>query len=774
MKTGQSTFALPAIMALLGIAQISASLSSASQPIPNSFWFQNKEVFPLEWGIQNVAHADLDQNGREDIVVVENNRAKIHILWNRNPGEPVDLATNFGSSNVNTLPPDARFKMDAITSERRIVDLAIGDLNGDSLPDIAYFGQPDGLVVHFNAGNRKWSTPQEFVVDPGQISLNSLAIGDLNNDSLNDIILLQEGAAEILYQSNDNKLNTPVKIALSEEIRGLLIQDLNNDGQNDLLLLAWESKTPVRIRWQKNGTLGPEIHFKIPAISAYDLADLNNDGIPEITCIESRSNDVCLYQFDNWTKSEILPGLESGQFHMMGLNMEGGVGDSFLWTDINGDKMDDLLIPDPQSGQLLFWQQSDTLHFDSPSKFPSFSGISQITAGDWNNDNSKEIFLLSPDEKSVGVTQLDPLGKIPFPEIIKLKGLPLAIEFGHIQQLDKQCLIAIWEHDESSHRHLEIFHDNKSIHNQILSEDYAGTPNSILIADADHDGLSDILLITPYQDIKILRGMDTGFEELDVAPPGGSSESKAPAIIDFDNDSKPELVFCIKNFIRITKLENTSSNSLPAWSFKVLEQVNGASANSEIHSPILFPDKDPSKTILALLDKSQSQISFLTKDQSNTWKIEKNFPLIMENVLGMETIALNNQPGKSITVHGSNFVAWLAADSSSKSLVRKAQYQTKINRGKLFDLISGDINNDGRNDIVFNEAQLNHIEIASVADDLTVVPAVNWKVFEKQSFRSGPGAAGEPREMAIADFTSDGKKDLLILVHDRLILYPQD
>jgi hypothetical protein len=32
----------------------------------------------------------------------------------------------------------------------------------------------------------------------------------------------------------------------------------------------------------------------------------------------------------------------------------------------------------------------------------------------------------------------------------------------------------------------------------------------------------------------------------------------------------------------------------------------------------------------------------------------------------------------------------------------------------------------------------------------------------------------EPREALVADVTGDGKNDLIILVHDRILVYPQE
>jgi hypothetical protein len=55
-----------------------------------------------------------------------------------------------------------------------------------------------------------------------------------------------------------------------------------------------------------------------------------------------------------------------------------------------------------------------------------------------------------------------------------------------------------------------------------------------------------------------------------------------------------------------------------------------------------------------------------------------------------------------------------------------------------------------------------------------LVPANRWPVFEERTFRNRRTDAPEPREAIIADFTGDGKNDLIIMVHDRLLLYPQE
>src|SRR5678815_678889 len=111
-----------------------------------------------------------------------------------------------------------------------------------------------------------------------------------------------------------------------------------------------------------------------------------------------------------------------------------------LWADVIGDGLPDLLVAEPENGQVsIHFQQKDG-SLASPQVFPSLAGISDIAVSDWDGDGKPEIFLLSADEKQVGIAQLDEKQRLPFPTLLPLGGLPLVLAVGTLQDGAKPTL----------------------------------------------------------------------------------------------------------------------------------------------------------------------------------------------------------------------------------------------------------------------------------------------------------------------------------------------
>ena len=120
-------------------------------------------------------------------------------------------------------------------------------------------------------------------------------------------------------------------------------------------------------------------------------------------------------------------------------------------------------------------------------------------------------------------------------------------------------------------------------------------------------------------------------------------------------------------------------------------------------------------------------------------------------------------------------MAWKRFDGDKWEFTELDGYETLIKDGYLHDVVSGDLNGDKRKDLVFLETGKAYVDLVTFEPPHRLVPANRWQVFEERTFRQRRGTeAAEPREALVADLTGDGKPDLAILVHDRILVYPQE
>ena len=767
---------VPALLA--GALAVRAAL--ADPDVAERFGFTGPEIFPIDNLISHLRHADLDGDGREDLLVVNNARSKINLLFNQTgQTNTTDAARRPAKRELNELPPDARFRIESLASEKRIASLVVADLNSDGRPDLAYFGEPKELVVLYREGTNAWSAPKRWPLEDGLLDMNALTEGDLNGDGRTDLLLVGESAVYFLAQTADHTLAEPEKIPYSGTVKAAQMLDLNGDGRLDLLLVNWDQANPFRFRLQNaNGQLGPEVHFTLPPFRSYWADDLDSDGKTEIVTIAQKSGRAQISHFVTRPAEPLAGAFRQGQFQLQPLTRTAKSRRGLVWADLNHDAATDLLVADPEGGQLtLFLQQADGT-LGAARTFPAFTGIAEIAVADWDGDDRAEIFLLSTDERVVGVTRLTEAGQLPFPTPLNLEGRPLAMAAGTPRPGQPALLAGIADFDGK--RELLLRAANGETRRQRLAETFKANPTGLAWHDLDQDGLADLVVLVPYEKIKVLRQLeDLRFEEQDVAPPGGSAEQPWLSRADVDGDGRPELLLAQKNFLRAVTLvaepPPPGSTNKPAWIFRVKEQINGVSSSSRLVGAAALTNGTNAIPGLFLLDADRKVLTFCERSPAGVWQIVRNLPLPVTEFNALQPLTLAGNRPPAVGFLGLNAVAWLPLDGEVWEFKELDNYETPIREGYLHDVISGDLNHDGRLELVFLETGKNHLDIVTYEPPHRLVPANRWQVFEERTFRGRLAApTPEPREALIADFTGDGKNDLVVLVHDRILLYPQE
>jgi hypothetical protein len=67
---------------LLTLFTVSTLMAADAPSAAERFGFLGPEIFPVGRGIDNLRQADLDGDGRRDLVLVNNPRSKITLLYN--------------------------------------------------------------------------------------------------------------------------------------------------------------------------------------------------------------------------------------------------------------------------------------------------------------------------------------------------------------------------------------------------------------------------------------------------------------------------------------------------------------------------------------------------------------------------------------------------------------------------------------------------------------------------------------------------------------------
>lgn len=762
-----------------GLILMLACLPVAARGGDVSFGFTGPEIFPIEQGIANLRTADVDGDGLNDLIVTDNAHAKINVLYNQTGKTNAVESVPSTKKEINELPADARFKIDSLASEKRIHSLAVADLNEDHRPDVAYYGEPNELVVQYNEGKKQWSSPKRWPIADGQLTPNAMAAGDLTADGQTDLILLGESYLYLLVQTKDHTLAEPIRIPYSGVVKSVQVLDIDGNDRKDLLLVNWDSPNPFRFRLQDSeGHLGPETQFSMPPVRSYWADDLDADAKTEVITVAQNSGRAQIFNFARKPAAVLTGELHESQFQVLPLNKSGKAKRGMSWADVNGDSLTDLLVAEPDSGQLTLFLQHPDGSLPLAKTFPSLTGVSEMAVRRKDDASPAEIFLLSQDERQVAATQYDTSGRFGFPATIGLTGKPLTLASGPFQKGGPSVLAVIVEQPEG--KVLWIRQADGTVSTQPLSADFRTAPSSMTFHDVDQDGLLDLVILIPYEKIKLLIQQAKGpFKEIDVAPPGGSLEQPWVSQADVDGDGNAELLLAQKNFVRAVVLKSEPSAAGDAgkstWVLSVKDQINGATQTSRIVGAAALPRPGKKVPYLVLLDAERKGLSLCERDNERVWQIIRNLPLPFSEFNAIEPIALGSREPNSIAFMGLNAVGWMTFQGDRWELAELDGYETPIKNGRLMDVVSGDLNQDNRKDLVFLETARSHVDLVIFEPNGHLTPANRWQVFEERTFRSRRSSdQGEPREALIVDLTGDGKNDLALLVHDRILVYPQE
>ena len=236
-------------------------------------------------GSFGVAIADMDLDGRPDIIVTSGNSGIFSILKN----------ITAGSGPLSFAP-----KLDFYSLIIRPDNVTVADLDNDGKTDliISDFSNYAVAVCRNTSSGGSISLAQPLMYPVGQ-NPGFLRTGDLDGDGKLDLAVENYGTATISFYKN---MSVPGSIILVNRIdspataTSITFADLNGDGKLDMSLGNYQSGNLSVVQNKSNSgqiALSPSIDFKTGNFDVFgNVGDLNGDGRPDLIAVNVLLNTV--------------------------------------------------------------------------------------------------------------------------------------------------------------------------------------------------------------------------------------------------------------------------------------------------------------------------------------------------------------------------------------------------------------------------------------------------------------------------------------------------
>ena len=284
----------------LNLVSIFQNFSSPGGLTTNSFGA--RVDIPLAGIPSGVAVMDLDGDGRPDIVTANQGSNTVSVLRNLSTGGLITSNSFAAAVNVPVGPGPWW--------------VSLADLDGDGKPDVVTANLsssgPAAVSVLRNessVGNIVFAPDVDF---PGLGGPLSVEVGDLDGDGKADLVVGSYGGQAVaVYQNtstpgtiNSNSFAPAVNLPANGEVTVAVIGDLDGDGRPDLAVVTHipDHLSVFRNLMSTPGTItaasfGPRVDFTSGSLpNGVAIGDLDGDGRPDLVFGNAYGNTVSIYQ----------------------------------------------------------------------------------------------------------------------------------------------------------------------------------------------------------------------------------------------------------------------------------------------------------------------------------------------------------------------------------------------------------------------------------------------------------------------------------------------
>ncbi len=477
--------------------------------------------------MDEVGFALRQQAGRQDCADQFVLRHPLRMVASVYPGQIQVLLGNangtFGSATtVTTVPDDAQL-------------IASGDFNGDGIPDLAFL-TPAGIGIVPGQGNLTYGNIISSVagsVAPG-FYLNSLAQGDFNGQSQNDMAMAVDGGVLILRGNGNGTFASADSYDVGHTVGTVAVANFNGDNFPDIAVSV-SATYPRLLLGNGTGqfTLGTDQNQSYgsqpPSVSML-TGDFNGDGKNDLYVLEATE----AYPFG---QPFILFGAGNGTFATPSAINTGPA----LVANLTNNNRSDMVSQSGDSILALLGQTNQTFTQATTTLIYPTSGVAAV--GNLNSDNILDLLVLEYPSMRVWLGNGD--GTFTQSNMVSNTSQPINQQSALIADLDGDgngdIVVVPYPNQEGLPFPLLIYYGNRdgTFQNAVqLPISHAYT--QLVIADVNQDNKPDLVLSdgAGIAVIENLGGRNFGPEEHFVA----GQKISGLSIVDVNGDGFPDII----------------------------------------------------------------------------------------------------------------------------------------------------------------------------------------------------------------------------------------
>jgi len=542
----------------------------------SSLDFDPKVDLSVSGQISGLSFSDVDGDGKPDMVVSNLNNGYFYASVYRN------ISTT-GSIAASSFAANADFKTEGAPGP-----IIMEDINGDGKPDMMVLNKNNGTVSYLQNNCTPGTINFATLVDVGGDSYpTGISIADLDGDGRPDLLVVSATSYTSTPLEISQNISSGGKIAFDREVlydngkqhQAICVGDIDGDGKPDVILGNTDNTLSILQNNSVNGNIILSAPIDMPSVTAsisfIKLADINGDGKPDLiigyTDASTKSNVISVFRNISTTGT-----ISSSSFAPEVDIAAGTASGEAIIADMDGDGKPDIVITDAVISVLLNNSSGSNITFNS--KTDLLSGIATTlnqyspeytNVCDVDGDGKPDILYYDLSTGKVGALHYNPqpaVAAIAPPAITSLSpdtaknGSNIVVNGSNFNGSPSANAVFL---GTAKAKVLSATPSQLTIQVPTGSTYF---PVSVINTSNGLSAASNIPFINTFQNNGII---DTSVFKPNTSPSTGWTPA-APAIGDLDGDGKPDVVFSQSpgNNPTISILPNISTDTGKTFVFK--------------------------------------------------------------------------------------------------------------------------------------------------------------------------------------------------------------